>query len=68
MLLKIRLELVILILDKGLGDIWETDESNYGASVTKPRREVKGDLALSSHTTSPIGNQVRKDIIANKAT
>lgn len=36
LLLKIRLELGILVLDKCLGDIRETDESDYGADIAKP--------------------------------
>lgn len=66
-LLKIHLELVVLLLDEVLGDIGQASKGDDSANVAHSRREVEGDLALSSKTATPVRDQVREDVGANEA-
>jgi hypothetical protein len=66
-LLKIRLELGVLLLDEVLADIGEASEGDNSAKVAHAGREVEGDLALSDKAAAPVRDQVREDVVANEA-
>lgn len=67
LLLQVRLELRILILDEGLRDVRQAGQRQDRADVAEPRREVEGDLALPDDAAAAVGNQVREDVVADEA-